>query len=337
MDTLLLGSAVGILVYSLVNKNKECFEPTYLDSEQYYKVSANTVDLSRIQPTQSAQFQTGYNNPYASNDTNFYPISNISPESQADWIQRNSLYNNQLIHGIPIKEYYDKYTKDVLKNGTWFLNKNMPEETKQYLDNSQVQQRMEMFTGLRDTRDRQMIGVANKRETLNFFTPQERTTGYGYQYGQGGSGPGAALTRQKEFEDLGSTMKFKNNEKPFEAIQVGRGIALDASVPAAGGFQQYARIVPDNVSDYKSNQLPGVVTGGKWVLSNAPTAQQPVLKRRPNTFYSLNQRGPVAEKGAITAETLRPDYAIKLKNQNRAVINYGYGVPLATLQSFLVR
>jgi hypothetical protein len=342
MDTLLLGTAVGCMVYTLLtNNSKECFEPTYLDSEQYYKTSANNVNLQNIQPSQAqvnnTRFQAGYNNPYASNDTNFYPISNPSPESQQDWIAKNSLYNKQTINGIPLKDYYEKYTKEVLSNGTWFLNKNMPEETKQYLDNSQVQQRMEMFTGLRDTRDREMIGVANKRETLNFFTPQERTTGYGYQYGSGGSGPGISLTRQKEYEDIGASMKFKNNEKPFEAIHVGRGIALDASVPAAGGFQQYARIVPDNISDYKANQLPGVITGGKWALSNAPTAQQPVIKHRPNTFYSLCQRGPAPEKSTVTAETLRPDYSVKLKNQNRSVINYGYGVPLTTLQSFLVR
>jgi len=31
----------------------------------------------------------------------------------------------------------------------------------------------------------------------------------------------------------------------------------------------------------------------------------------------------------------RPDYAVTLKNQNRTVINYGFGVPLQNLDSYL--
>ena len=83
----------------------------------------------------------------------------------------------------------------------------MPQDTKQYLENSDVQQKMEIYTGLRQKRDRENLGVPNRKETLNLFTPAERTTGYGYQYG--GSGPGLAITRQKEFEDLKKTIKFK--------------------------------------------------------------------------------------------------------------------------------
>jgi len=130
-------------------------------------------------------------------------------------------------------------------------------------------------------------------------------------------------------------LRYKTNEMPFEKIQVGPGLALGPEVPAAGGFQQYTRIVPDNISDYSANQLPGRVAGGKWAFSNAPTSQQPVLKNRPNGYYSLCQRGPAAGKAVMTAELVRPDYSVVLKNQNRATINYGFGVPLINLDSFL--
>lgn len=320
---------------------KESFEPTYLDSEQYYKQNqdqGNLEKVNRFSPQEQAplgNFLTGYNNQFLNNSDVYYPLNDGKLKgTQQEFIREESLYNKQEINGVPLKDYYDNYTKKVLDGGTWFLNKDMPQETKQYLDNSQVQQRMEIYTGLRQKRDREEIGVPNKRETLNLFTPSERITGYGYQYGSGG--PGLALTRQKEFEDLKQTIKFKTNEQPFEKIHVGPGIAVGTEVPAAGGFQQYARIVPDNISDYKSNQLPGMVAGGKWLFSNAPTSHQPVVKNRPEAFYSMCQHEPMPGRSTVTAEMTRPDYTVTLKNQNRSFINYGYGVPLnASLDQFL--
>ena len=97
----------------------------------------------------------------------------------------------------------------------------------------------------------------------------------------------------------------------------------------------YAKEFFDNISDYSANQLPGRVAGGKWAFSNAPTSQQPVLKNKPNSYYSLCQRGPAAGKSTMTAELVRPDYSVVLKNQNRTVINYGFGIPLTNLDSFL--
>jgi len=326
---------------------KERFTPVYLDSENYYKQNTSAAEQTRVnqfspvEQPYDGKFQAGYNNPYKTQWTeknNYYPISpdQMLEGSQKDFIQKNSLYNKETINGIPLKDYYEKYTNDVLNNGTWFLNKDMPENTKQYLDDSQIQQRMEMCTGLRQERDRDNLGKPVRTETLNFFTPEERITGYGYQYGQSGKGgPGFELTRQKEIEEMRGTLKFKTNEQPIEKIHVGRGLSIGAELPAAGGFQQYTRIVPDNISDYKRNQLAGTVAGGKWIYSNAPTSQEPVMKNRPNAFYSLCQYGPMPSRGVVTAEMTRPDYSVVLKNQNRQVINYGFGTPLTKLSDYL--
>ena len=46
-------------------------------------------------------------------------------------------------------------------------------------------------------------------------------------------------------------------------------------------------------------------------------------------------RGPAAGKAVMTAELVRPDFSVNLKSQNRSVINYGFGVPLANIDSFL--
>ena len=322
---------------------KENFVPTYFDSEEYFKQHNNNVEQSRVNTFNPAQkplsgiINTGYNNPNVSQWTgNSYPINNNQElkETQENWVKDNSLYNTKTINGIPLQDYYENYTKTVLESGEWFLNKDMPQETKQYLDDSPIQQRMEMYTGLRQKRDREDLGVPNREETLNLFTPEERIVNYGYQYGQNGSGPGLSLTRQKELEEYKTTFKFKTNEQPIEKVQVGRGLSINPEVPAAGGFQQYTRIVPDNISDYKSNQLPGMVAGGKW-MNNAPTSQQPVTKNHPNGYYSLCQYGPGPGRSTMTAEMIRGDYSVKLKNQNREFINYGFGTPLLTLDDYL--
>jgi len=327
-------------------QTKEKFEPVYLDSEEYYKQgqdqkSTNAVNAFSPSEKSPNGILTGYNNQFA-NDPNtytetYYPLnSGVLQGSQKDWSRDSGLYNKKTINGVLLKDYYEKYTTDVLNNGTWFLNKNMPEDTKQYLDDSQVQQRMEIYTGLRQERDRNELGVPNRREVKNLFTPAEQTVGYGYQYGSGGGGPGLAITRQKEFEDLKKTIKLKTNEQPFEKIHVGPGIALSTEVPAAGGFHQFTRVMPDNISDYKANQLPGMVAGGKWVFGNAPTSQAPVVKNRPDAFYTICQHEIMPGRSAVTAEMTRPDYAVSLKNQNRSFINYGYGVPLnPSLDKFL--
>jgi hypothetical protein len=340
----LLALVGGVTLYSLCNK-KEKFEETYYDSASYYKQHVSPTEnkqTNQFTPNEldnrHLNLVRGDNNKFAdyNNNTGGYPIADqYLREPQTEFIKKNSLYNNDKINGISLKDYYDKYTNDVLNNGTWFLNKDMPEETKQYQDDSQIQQKMEMFTGLLQKRDREDLGVPNRQETLNLFTPEERITGYGYQYGQSGFGPGLTLTRSKEMEDLKQSIKFKTNEQPFEKIQVGRGLAVGTEIPAAGGFQQFTRVLPSNASDYSANQLPGRVAGGKWVYSNAPTSQQPVLKNRPNSYYSLCQRGPATGKSTMTAQTIRPDVAVLLKNQNRTTINYGFGVPLTNLESFL--
>ena len=339
----------SVLLLRMINKtleNKENFEETYYDSESYYKQNPSSSESKRVnnfspsvlQNDPNLKLQRGDMNPtnlLNPNQLNGFELQKDKPMTQPEWIKENSIYINDKINGIPLKDYYEKYTKDTLNNGTWFLNKDMPQETKQYRDDSQIQQRMEQQTGLLQKRDREKLGIPNRVETVNLFTPEEKTTGYGYQYGQGG--PGLSITRAKEIEDMRQDMKFKTNEQPFEKIQVGRGIAVSTEVPAAGGFQQFTRVLPSNISDYSSNQLPGRVAGGKWVYSNAPTSQQPVLKNRPNGYYSLCQRGPATGKSTITAETIRPDMTVLLKNQNRTTINYGFGAPLTNLESFLAQ
>ena len=339
----ILLASVGIFtLYNLINTKKETFQDTFFDSESYLKTrqANDNVKNNNILNNPTVNTINIINEPNNPLNRDFQlPVNNVSePEPELtlqDFIQKNSLYNKDTINGVPLRDYFNEYSKKVLSSNSWVLAKDLPSETSQYIDNSEVQQKMEIFTGERQRRDRTMLGVPTKRETENLFTPAEKTTGYGYQYGTNGSGPGALLSRTKELESYSNDIKFKTNEKPFEQIIVGKGIGLDADVPASGGFQEYTRVLPENISDYKANQLPGRVAGGKWIYSNAPTSQVPVVKNRPNGFYSMCTRGPATGKSTITAESIRPDTSILLRNQNRQHINYGFGT--SSLDSFLCK
>ena len=159
MDTL-LALIGGITLFTLMNK-REGFEQTYLDSESYAKQDTSAAENKKINtfsPSEKPDLQS--NQPFV----DYFSLgSDKQQENQADWIKRNSLYNTNLINGIPIKDYYEKYSKEVLDNGTWYLNKNMPQGTNQYQEDSMVQEKMEIFTGLQQKRDRAMLGVQNKK------------------------------------------------------------------------------------------------------------------------------------------------------------------------------
>ena len=75
-------------------QTKEHFEPTYLDSEEYYKQKQDQRSVNQVNqfsPTESAplgNFLTGYNNPY--NNANIFGHS-------ADYYQLNQVNNLHII------------------------------------------------------------------------------------------------------------------------------------------------------------------------------------------------------------------------------------------------
>ena len=123
-----------------------------------------------------------------------------------------------------------------------------------------------------------------KRETGPMFSPQEQQT----SWVRGSPAIRPDLDRYK------ISLTVRNNEAPTERIQVGPGIALKGDktmIPAIGGYQQFTRILPNNVSDYKANQLEGRVKAGKWFV-NLPTSQytEGVQQKLPKLIVSQNKR-----------------------------------------------
>lgn len=135
----------------------------------------------------------------------------------------------------------------------------------------------------------------HKRETGPLFSPAEQQTGWVF----------GTPSFRPDLDRFKTSIWRRNHETPVEKVQVGPGIGLDYSVPAEGGFHQFVRILPNNISDYKSNQLENRIYAGKWfvdhptsqytegVSKNKPTVEITQARRptMPNKFYTNSPSG----------------------------------------------
>lgn len=172
-----------------------------------------------------------------------------------------------------------------------------------FSDTSPFRQKLQTFTATDET-------YMHKRETGRMFSPAEQQDGWVY---------GSPAFRPN-LDNYKQTLNVRNNESPVEKIQVGPGIGLDYSVPAEGGFQQYTRIMPNNISDYKSNELEGRVNAGKWSV-NHPTSQfiNGVPKNRPTIDFTQARRPTMQTKFYTSAS----DASSSRLTDYNAIINRG--------------
>ena len=186
------------------------------------------------------------------------------------------------------------------------------------------QDKVALFTGLDDT-------WLHKREAGPMFSPAEQQQNWVYKM---------PLIRP-DLDYYTRSIKNYKDLKPTESVMVGPGIDLDPSIPAEGGFQQFTRVMPNNVSDYKANQLEGRVLQGKFVTgAELPTsypgvgtatdkAAPGVVKHRPPTFYSQTRYPTMSNKAGIVKnfEERRADFSVdkRPKNPIRDQTSYGYG------------
>lgn len=191
------------------------------------------------------------------------------------------------------------------------------------------QGKLSTFTGLDDT-------YMHKRETGPMFSPAEQQTGW--TFGQ---------PQFREDEDrFTQSLTIRNDLVPVEPEMVGPGLDLDPSIPAAGGYHEFTRIMPNNVGAYKSSQLQGRVNMGKWVEGGELPTSYPgigveselgkytnsgpgVVKNRPNTFWDQARRPTMTTKaaGLPNQEYLKADWDSSKKPNNamRDQTSYGYG------------
>jgi len=187
------------------------------------------------------------------------------------------------------------------------------------------QSTLALFTGSDDT-------YLHKREAGPMYSPAEQQTNWVF------GSPGF----REDADYYTRSMTIRNDMRPVESEMVGPGLNLDPNIPAAGGFHEYTRVMPNNVSDYKANQLEGRVKEGKFVSgAELPTSypgigligsNEPapgVTKNRAPKDYSQARRPTMTTKAGFVdnAPMLYSDYQVdnRPKNGQRDQISYGYG------------
>jgi hypothetical protein len=103
-----------------------------------------------------------------------------------------------------------------------------------------------------------------------------------------------------------------NNLQPIERRRVGPGLGVDANVPAAGGFHQYFRVLPNNINEERLTTLEGrpgpaahfVPSGGAGGIGEV-THQ---AKETKAWYRAPAQNRAQGQGGAVTGAEGRPDF-----------------------------
>lgn len=186
------------------------------------------------------------------------------------------------------------------------------------------QTQLATFTGMDDT-------YMHKREVGPMFSPAEQQTGWV---------TGTPLFRPDMDRYTQGLSNIRNDLRPVEPEMVGPGLNLDPSIPASGGFHDFTRILPNNVNDYKANQLPGQVIMGKFYSAGLPESypgigvsedktSPGVTKNKPNSFWDQTRYPTMTTKVGFQAnlDYNIPQYEVDFKpnNATRDQISYGLG------------
>lgn len=186
------------------------------------------------------------------------------------------------------------------------------------------QTQLATFTGNDDT-------YLHKREVGPLFSPAEQQTGWVN---------GTPLFRPDMDRYTQGLSNIRNDLRPVEPEMVGPGLNLDPSIPASGGFHEFTRILPNNVSDYKANQLPGQVITGKFFSAGLPESYPGIgvggektapgiSKNKPNSFWDQTRYPTMTTKAAFQGnlDYNIPQYEVDFKPNNAArdQISYGLG------------
>jgi hypothetical protein len=186
------------------------------------------------------------------------------------------------------------------------------------------QSMLSTFTGNDDT-------YLHKREVGPMFSPAEQQTNWVN---------GMPLFRPDMDRYTQGLSNIRNDLRPVEPEMVGPGLNIDPSIPASGGFHEFTRILPNNVNDYKANQLPGQVITGKYYSAGLPTAypgigiegdktSPGVSKHKPNSFWDQTRYPTMTTKVSFQGnlDYNIPQYQVDFKPNNaaREQISYGLG------------
>lgn len=110
-----------------------------------------------------------------------------------------------------------------------------------------------------------------------------------------------------------------NNLQPIERKNIGPGLGVSADVPAAGGFQQYFRILPNNVNEERLVQLPGTTGGPIDPVVKSGVSITGKLTQFPDKVYTYEptQNSGQGQGGVLRGVESRPEWVKTKKSTNR--------------------
>jgi len=148
-------------------------------------------------------------------------------------------------------------------------------KTRTNTTNAEMKQRtLDRFTGTDST-------YRNKREVEAIFKPTPQNIDSSGREGN---------TARYDPEIYRSSLTEKQqNTLPFQQIQVGPGIGVDASTPAADGFHSMARVMPVDGLAHKSSEMGGRVIAGA-VINATRTADVVLSHKTPPRVWDMDRR-----------------------------------------------
>jgi len=102
-----------------------------------------------------------------------------------------------------------------------------------------------------------------------------------------------------------------NNLQPIERKNVGPGLGVDASVPAAGGFHDFFRALPNNINEERLTTLEGRNGPADPVVKNGGTAIGDITHQAKDTkawYRPPIQNQGEGQGGALLGPEGRPDF-----------------------------
>lgn len=115
-----------------------------------------------------------------------------------------------------------------------------------------------------------------------------------------------------------------NNLQPVERKNIGPGLGVAADVPAAGGFQQFFRVLPNNVNEERLIQLSGTTGGPSDPVVKNGSTMTGKLTQFPEKLYTYEptQNSGQGQGGALRGQESRPEWVKMNRYTNRAQTGY---------------
>jgi len=157
--------------------------------------------------------------------------------------------------------------------------------------------RLEIFTGATDA-DASATGTyRNKKEVTPMFEPE---LGRSHVNGMPSASEGERFSRYE-------TGMYRSgvNSDPNSRMQVGPGLGISPDQVAGGHFhpERDFRMLPNNVNEYRINQLDSYVKVGASAVEKATSLPNKISKKLPDRFFYSGQHPTMATGGVQNAAT----------------------------------